>query len=125
MSDIDQAIRRALSAEDAQALDRFAGNESLPDQILATFGGPFAFLNTVGWIAGFGVFGAAVWAGWRMLHASDLREMLLWSVLIGLMAAGLVMIKLWFWMELHRNATVREIKRLELQIAQLTARLSK
>ena len=31
------------------------------------------------------------------------------------------MIKVWFWMEIQKNAIVREIKRVELQVANLAA----
>jgi hypothetical protein len=31
-------------------------------------------------------------------------------------------LKIWFWMEMHKNAVLREVKRLELQIARLAAR---
>ena len=123
MTQIDEAIRRALTAEDARALDAFAADEGLLALVLATFGGPFRWLNLAGWIAGFAVFGVGLWGGLRFVRAGDLREMMLWGALVGLAAATLVMIKLWFWMELHRNATQREIKRLELQVARLAARL--
>ena len=32
------------------------------------------------------------------------------------------MIKAWFWMQIHRNRVLREIKRLELQVARLAER---
>lgn len=123
MTHIDDAIRRALSAEDAKALDAFAGDQNLFQQVFATFSGPFRWLNLAGWIAGFGVFAGGALAGLRFVQATDLRQMLLWGALVGLATGGLVMIKVWFWMELHRNATMREIKRLELQVARLAARL--
>jgi hypothetical protein len=37
--------------------------------------------------------------------------------------AGLALVKVWFWMELQKNAIVREVKRLELQVASLAAQL--
>jgi hypothetical protein len=37
--------------------------------------------------------------------------------------AGLALIKVWFWLELQKNAIVREVKRLEVQVASLAAQL--
>jgi hypothetical protein len=33
------------------------------------------------------------------------------------------MMKIWYWLELNKNAVTREIKRLELQVARLSARM--
>ncbi|MBL8552619.1 MAG: hypothetical protein JNJ73_21710 [Hyphomonadaceae bacterium] len=121
MSDLDKAIREALSAEDAALLERLGAEPALPQRLLETFGGPFAFINVMGWVAGLAIFAVGVYCGWRFWTAPDLREMLVWMGAGGLATAGVVMIKLWFWMELQRQATVREIKRLELQIARLAA----
>jgi hypothetical protein len=33
----------------------------------------------------------------------------------------LALVKLWFWLEMQRNIAVREMRRLELQIASLVA----
>ena len=38
-------------------------------------------------------------------------------------AVGLALIKLWSWLELQKNAIVREVKRLEIQVASLAAQL--
>ena len=41
----------------------------------------------------------------------------------GFSMAAVSMLKLWAWMEIEKNCTVREIKRLELQVARLAQRL--
>ena len=49
--------------------------------------------------------------------------MQLWGAGAMLSALGLGLIKLYFFMEIQKNAIVREIKRVELQVAGLTAAL--
>ena len=49
--------------------------------------------------------------------------MLLWGGGAAIGLTALAMVKMWFWMELEKNAIVREVKRLELQVARLVARL--
>ena len=49
--------------------------------------------------------------------------MLLWGAGGGLAILALALVKVWFWMELQKNAIVREVKRLELQTALLVSRI--
>ena len=123
MNDLDRALRQSLSDEDAELLDRLAGDEAFHRQVLATFKGRLRWFNAIGWIAGFVLFGVATFMAWRFVTAPDIAEMLRWGAGSALAFAGLALIKVWFWMELQKNAVVREVKRLEVQIASLAAQL--
>jgi hypothetical protein len=68
--------------------------------------------------------GAGGYCVWRFLAAAEARDMLIWGGAAAIAVCGVSMAKLWFWMELQRNATVREIKRLELQVSRLAVRLA-
>ena len=125
MNELDQAIRKSLSTEDARVLERLAGDQALHEQVLAMFRGRLKWLSALGWIVGFALFGAACFCAWRFASAADVRGMLLWFAAGGLAVAGLALVKVWFWLELARNSIVREVKRLELQVAQLAARAPK
>ena len=57
------------------------------------------------------------------MHASNLEDMLRWGAGSALAFAGLALVKVWFWMEMQKNAIMREVKRLELQVASLAAQL--
>jgi protein-S-isoprenylcysteine O-methyltransferase Ste14 len=123
MSDIDDAIRQALSAEDRAFLERVDADRSLHRQVIETFQGRLRWFNAAGWIVGLALFIVAVVCGWHFASATELRAMLLWGAAGALAISGLALVKLWFWMELQKNATVREVKRLELQVANLAAAL--
>ena len=58
---------------------------------------------------------------WRFLYAPDLADMLRWGAASALAFAGVALVKVWFWLELQKNAVVRELKRLEVQVASLAA----
>jgi len=50
---------------------------------------------------------------------ADTKGLILWAsafITCGLFTA---MLKMWFWMAMNRNMLAREVKRLELQIAEL------
>lgn len=125
MDNLDETIRRSLSSEDARTLDRLAGDQALHEQLLAMFQGRLRWLNALGWVVGFALFGVACFAAWRFAGAADVRAMLTWFGAGALAVAGLALVKVWFWLELARNSIVREVKRLELQVAQVAARLPK
>ena len=123
MNDLDRAIRQSLSAEDAELFDRLSLDQSLRQQVLATFEGQLRWMNVAGWIAGFVLFGGASVMAWWFVHAPTLEEMLRWGAGAALAFAGLALVKVWFWMEMQKNAIMREVKRLELQVASLAAQL--
>lgn len=119
MTHVDDAIRRALSPEDLRALDDLGREPPIILQAMRAFEGQQRWVGVVGWLGGFGLFGAACFLAYRFVTADDLRTMILWGAGAGLATAGTAMIKLWFFMEMQKNSIVREVKRLELQIASL------
>ena len=123
MTDLDQAIRESLSSEDTELFDRLGADQALHRQVLATFEGQLRWFNTAGWIAGLVLFGVASVSAWRFVQAQELGDMLRWGAASALAFAGLALIKVWFWLELQKNAIVREVKRLEVQVASLAAQL--
>lgn len=119
MTTIDDAIRRALTPADVKAYEALSRE-------LSPVGEAIGMFRTVrrGYIWAVAVAGAAFavaggYAVWRLLGASDIREMFAWSLVAIFVMLTLSLVKLWFWFEMQRNAVLREVKRLELQIASL------
>jgi hypothetical protein len=122
MTNLDQAIRQALSAEDAEFLARFEKEAPVHEQLFGTFRGAWGVLNVFGALLTFAIFGVFVYCVWNLFVTTDLRETVLWSVGALACATFIGMLKIWFWMEMQKNAILREVKRLELQVARLAAR---
>jgi hypothetical protein len=122
MSELERSIRQALPQDDARPLEALGEDPTLYQQVLETFRGRLRWLHLLGWIAGFAFFAIACICAWRFVNAPELRSMLLWGAAASLAVMALVLVKIWFWMELNKNAILREIKRLELQTARLAAR---
>src|SRR3970040_1485092 len=123
MTDIDDHFRKTLSTEDAELLERYGADQALHRQVLEMFHGKLWWITALGWIAGFALFAAGCYFWWRFAYAEEIRHMLLWAGSAGLAFLGLALVKVLFWLELQKNAVVRELKRLELQVASLAARL--
>lgn len=122
MTSIDDAIRRALSDEDAKLLERFGADLPLPQQVQDSFRGHLGWLNALSWLVGVVVFAFGVYCGWRFLAAAAVPDMLRWGMAVLLCALAVMLIKVFAWMEIEKNAVLREVKRLELQVARLAAR---
>jgi|GraSoiStandDraft_4_1057263.scaffolds.fasta_scaffold260788_2 hypothetical protein len=121
MTHVDEAIRRALSPDDLRAYDALSRDQNLLQQAVGAFQSQNRQLAFAGWLLGFALFAISIFGFWRFALASDIRQMLIWGAVGGMAMMGLGLVKLWFWMEMQKNAVVREIKRLELQISVLLA----
>lgn len=121
MTTIDDTIRRALSPADAQAYEALSRELSPVGEAIGMF--RTARRGFTWRVALFGALFVALgfYTVWHLLNAADIREMLGWSLLAIFVMFNLALVKLWFWLEMQRNAMVREMKRLELQLASLVA----
>ncbi|MDQ8186607.1 DUF6768 family protein [Pelagicoccus sp. SDUM812002] len=112
MSDIDEKIRAALR-------DGFDGEELLEDQsmvaeVLSPFRGRHRWTMLMGFVFGAAGTGLAIWACFKFAAADVVKDQLIWA---GVCVLGVLinsMIKIYFWMEMHSNRILREIKRVEL-----------
>ncbi|MCW5724102.1 MAG: hypothetical protein KIS81_04000 [Maricaulaceae bacterium] len=122
MTRIDDDIRAALEAEDAELFEKYSREPGMFEQIFATFrtrmGGWMLLLMPLM----LAVFAAGVYGAWRFIHAPELRDMLLWGGLAWICFTGAWITKLWFYMQVDKYALIREIKRLELQVARLASK---
>ncbi len=67
----------------------------------------------------------AVVAAVQFFQVETVNEMIAWACAFMFCLIAIAMMKVWYWMELNKNTLIREVKRVELQIAQLTNRLNK
>lgn len=123
MSDLDDKIRAALRREDAEILDDFRGDPSVFEMMAETFRGRNRRIMTLTalWILVFFVLG--VLAAIQFFSSQETRDMLMWAVAVIVCLSAVSMMKIMWWMDMNKNAITREVKRLELQIARLAARI--
>jgi len=125
MKDIDEQIRETLCREDAELLDRYRGDPPLHEMLIETFHGRWRWLV----ILMFPMLTVAAMlllvCAYQFFHADTTRAMIAWSTGFIWCALFVLMLKVWYSLELNRNSVTREIKRLELQVAQLSRRLGR
>jgi len=122
IEEIDVLIREALGQADADLLDQF-GEQSLPEMITGAFRGRHRLEMGAVTLVVMLFFGLTIFSAVRFLGATEIREMLLWGAGVFIGFSSMAGFKLVGWMQMNRNALAREIKRLELQVAQLARTL--
>lgn len=117
--DIDHLIREALATEDRAILDEFGPEQSWLSQAFASFTGRHGWVVWVMYLTNLVAAGGMIWGIWALLQTTDLLVSLRWGVwVLGCMNIGLFM-KHGINQQMQANRVLREIKRVELQIARL------
>jgi len=123
MNELEMKIREALQKEDADLFQEIGEEPGIFEMLFETFRGKRRWLNMLGaaWTLIFMGFGIA--SAVAFFRAEAIRDLVMWAAACVMCVSAVAMIKVWYWMELQRIVVMREIKRVELQIARLAARI--
>ena len=121
---IDDKIREALRKEDAELLENYRGEAPFHEMLLDSFRGRNRFLNVMAFVATLIFMALLIASGYQFFQTDSTRAMIGWAAGFVTCAVTTGMLKIWFWLELNKNSVTREIKRLELQIANLSRQVS-
>jgi uncharacterized membrane protein YciS (DUF1049 family) len=124
MKNIDEQIREALRRDDAELLEHYRGDLPIHEQLIETFHGRNRWLNGLAFIFTIAFTALVFVAAYQFFQAETTRTMIAWATAFVWGLLSVAMLKMWFWMEMHRFSLTREIKRLELQIANLSRQLT-
>lgn len=122
MEDLDDAIRKAMREDDGAVFDEL-GEQSMREMVLGSF------RTRQRWIVAMVIFGTLVMFALSVLcavmffRAETDRAAIAWGLGFVFGMNGVGLLKTWYWMELNKNAVMREVKRMELQFARVSARL--
>ncbi|WP_460218696.1 DUF6768 family protein [Psychroserpens sp. MEBiC05023] len=123
MEDIDQLIKETLSQEEAKFYD-----ELEEQSVLGMLGGLFTGKNK--WIIilmnimTLIFFGLFIYCVINFFDATEQKELLKWGLGSLVFLIGVSMLKVFAWMQMDKNAILREMKRLELQVSSLSGKIS-
>lgn len=123
MNDIDDKILEALRVETGESFESYNEELGLFGLVGESFRGAFGWAVKLVFFFVFVFIGLTVYCAINFFHADDIATKLDWMAM-GLAAFIVVAIlRLWFFMELNRLSTKREVKRLELQVALLANKI--
>lgn len=123
MNEFDKKIAEALRKDDADLFGEIDTDPGIFEMLFETFRGKHRWLNLLGavWTLIFLLLGIA--AAVAFFRADATRELVMWASAFILCLSAVALLKVWYWLEMQRVAVMREIKRVELQIARLAARI--
>ena len=120
MSKLDRMIEEALTAEDRAVLSEY-GEQGMFSEIAGLFAGKFGPWNALTAVVQVIMFIGAFYAGRQFIIVDEVAAMIRWGALVGLLFAAMSVIKLMQWDQVQANRIIREVKRVELQIARSKA----
>lgn len=117
MQDIDRMIEEALQGEEQALFRETARESSFFGQTFGLFGGRNGWVNLLMMVAQTALFIGGVWAAWRFFQADTVLAALRWGLPAAVLLLMSLIIKMGLMPEMQANRLIREVKRLELQIA--------
>jgi hypothetical protein len=118
MDKFDEMIGQALTAED-RALLASHGEPGYLAQAFGIFRGPLAWVMWLVYVSALAAFIAGVWAFVRMWGAGDALDAVKWGVAALFAFQITMMCKSFMGNHMESNRLLREVKRVELQVALL------
>jgi hypothetical protein len=116
---IDDLIKKALTEEESEILERLGEEQSIFEQLMSNFQGKMKWMSMYIAFMILVFFILSIFCLIEFLNAKDIRMMLLWGAGMGASFLTVGMLKMWQWMQMDKNSIMRELKRLELHIASL------
>ena len=120
--DIDRLIKDTLTAEEAKFYDSL-DEQNLFQEIGGLFKGKNSWIIIIMNIMNIAAFGLVIYCLMQTFDEENTDNLMLWIAGFFFCYSVMSMIKIFSWMKMHRNAVMREMKRLELQISALSAKL--
>ena len=116
---IDDLIKEALSLEEAKFYDEL-GEQSLLEKLGKAHKGKTGWLVTLMTLMHILVFVVFVFCTVQFFNTDVTNELITWACAGFLCMIFMGMMKLYIWMQMDKNDILRELKRIELQVAALS-----
>jgi hypothetical protein len=117
MRDIDEMIEEALSKEERELLGRIGEEPGFFALAFGLFSGRLGWVNILLMIVQGALFLAGLYAAWMFFGASDTVSQLRWGLPSAVLLIVATMIKMAMWPNIQADRLMRELRRIELQLA--------
>ncbi len=114
---LDAMIDEALDAEERELLSSIGEEPGYFTQVFGLFGGQLGWVTWLLMAVQTVLFVVSIWMAVEFFHADDALTALRWGLPSAVLLIMSGMIKFLLWPSLQANRVIREVKRLELQIA--------
>lgn len=118
MSELDKMIETTLSEEDRAFFARLEREPGYFSQVGGLLAGPLGWINLLLMIVQAVLFFGGAWCAWEFFQTTDVIMALRWGLPSTVLLLGATVLKIaTLWPSLQTNRILREVKRVELQIA--------
>ena len=123
MEDIDQLIKETLTQEETKFYDSLE-EQTIFGMIIGLFRGKNKWIVILMNIMTLVFFGMFVYCTVNFFDTTETNELIKWGIGSVVFLLGVSMLKVFAWMQMDKNAILREMKRLELQVSSLSGKIS-
>ena len=120
---IDDLIKETLTQEEAKFYDELE-EQGVFQMIWGLFRGKNKWIMLLMNIVTLVFFALFIYCTIQFFNTEITKELIKWSVGALVFLLGVSMLKVFAWMQMDKNALLREIKRLELQVSSLANKIS-
>lgn len=122
MEEVDKLIKETLTKEEAKFYDEL-DEQNLIGMVGGLFKGKLKWLLILMNVVNIIAFVGFVYCTVQFVNTDITNELIKWGVFGVVLLMMISMLKLFAWMQMDKNALLRETKRLELQISALSNKL--
>jgi len=119
---IDELIKETLNQEEAKFYDELE-EQNLIGKLGEVYKGKMGWLAIIMNVVHLVIFGLLIYCIVQFFGTNETNELIKWASAGFLCMIVMGMLKLYIWMQMDKNDILREMKRLELQVATLFSKL--
>ena len=119
---IDELIKETLNKEEAKFYDELE-EQNLIGKLGEVYKGKMGWLAIIMNVFHLVIFGLLIYCIIRFFGTNETNELIKWASAGFLCMIVMSMLKLYIWMQMDKNDMLREMKKLELQVATLFSKL--
>ncbi|WP_299158828.1 DUF6768 family protein [uncultured Tenacibaculum sp.] len=121
--DIDKLIKETLTQEEAKFYEEL-DEQNVFQMISGLFQGKNKWIMILMNFMTLIFFGLFIYCMIQFFESEATKDLIQWGVGTLIFLLGVSMLKIFAWMQMDKNALLREIKRLELQVSSLSGKIS-
>lgn len=121
--DIDQLIKETLTQEEATFYQELE-EQNVLQMVLGLFQGKNKWIMILMNFMTLVFFGFFVYCAVQFFNTTETNELIKWGTGGLVFLLGVSMLKVFAWMQMDKNAIIREVKRLELQVSSLSGKIN-
>ncbi|CAM1362728.1 DUF6768 family protein [Tenacibaculum xiamenense] len=123
IEEIDKLIKETLTEEEAKFYEEL-DEQNVFQMIQGLFRGKNKWIMILMNIMTVVMFVFFVYCLVQFFQAEEIKELIKWAGGSIIFLLGVSMLKIFAWLQMDKNAVLREIKRLEIQISSISAKIS-